>query len=131
MTPGAGIFLFISVPATIVGLKSLCLTHSEAKQTETLEFGAEQGLLQGQARRMGGLHSKDLNSPIIFREEFISKIWGEGCRVCAFLLISGGEVRRCSRNLVLSLKLPSSTWVVGRTTLRRVSDCYVCPLRRN
>ena len=29
----------------------MCLTHSEAKQTETLEFGAEKGLLQGQARR--------------------------------------------------------------------------------
>ena len=31
--------------------KFVCLTHSEAKQTETLAFGAEKGLLQGHARR--------------------------------------------------------------------------------
>ena len=29
----------------------MCPTHSEAKHTETLEFGAEKGLLQGHARR--------------------------------------------------------------------------------
>ena len=29
----------------------MCLTHSEAKQTEMLEFGAEQGWLQSHARR--------------------------------------------------------------------------------
>ena len=28
--------------------------HSEAKQTETSEFGAEEGLLQGHARKTGG-----------------------------------------------------------------------------
>jgi len=33
--------------------KFMCLTHSEAKQTKSLEFGAEKGVLQGQARRMG------------------------------------------------------------------------------
>ena len=31
----------------------VCLTHSEEKPTETLEFGAEKGLFQGQARRVG------------------------------------------------------------------------------
>ena len=40
--------------------KFICPMHSEAKQTE--RFGAEKGLLQGQARRMGGLCSKTLNS---------------------------------------------------------------------
>ena len=33
--------------------KFVCSTHSEAKQTATLKFGAEKGLLQGHARRMG------------------------------------------------------------------------------
>ena len=28
--------------------------HSEARQTETLECGAEKGLLQGHAKRRGG-----------------------------------------------------------------------------
>ena len=33
----------------------LCPTHSEAKQHEILASGAQKGLLQGQARRMGDL----------------------------------------------------------------------------
>ena len=32
----------------------MCRTHSEAKQTEMSEFGAEEGLLQGHAKRQGG-----------------------------------------------------------------------------
>ena len=31
----------------------MCPTHSEAKLTETLEFGAEKGALQGPVRRIG------------------------------------------------------------------------------
>ena len=38
----------------VTELKSVCPMHSEAKQTEMSEFGAEKGLLQGQARRTGG-----------------------------------------------------------------------------
>ena len=38
------------------------LRHSEAKQTKVSEFGAEKGLLQGQARRMGSMHEKNPNS---------------------------------------------------------------------
>ena len=38
------------------------LTHREAKQTEMSEVRAEKGLLQSQARSMGGLCSKNLNS---------------------------------------------------------------------
>ena len=40
----------------------MCLKHSEAKQSKTLELGAEKGLLQVQARRTSGSGSKDLNS---------------------------------------------------------------------
>ena len=67
--------------------KLICQAHSEPKQCEMSEFGAEKGLLQGQARGMGSLCSKDLNSPMVFRKGFIGKIWGQGCRVCEFLLI--------------------------------------------
>ena len=31
----------------VTKLRFLCPTHSEAKQTKTSEFGAEEGLLQG------------------------------------------------------------------------------------
>ena len=70
-----------------------------------LEFGAEKGLLQGQVRRTGGLCSKTPNSLLVLT----GKIWGEGCRVCDFLLIGGEVIGQCSRTLVLSLKLPAST----------------------
>lgn len=54
----------MDVTSYTVEPKFLCSTHSEAKQTE-VEFGAENGLLQGQ-ERTGGLWSKGLNSPISF-----------------------------------------------------------------
>ena len=44
-----------------------------------------------------------------FQEVFIGKIYYDGCSMCDFLLIVGGEVKgQCPRNLVLSLKFPSS-----------------------
>ena len=45
---------------------SLC-----AKQPEMLEFGAEKGLLQGRARRMGGPCPQALNSPEGFSKAFL------------------------------------------------------------
>ena len=53
-----------------VKLKFVCPMHGETEQTKTLEFGAEKGLLQGQARRVGELCSKSPNSLMGFREEF-------------------------------------------------------------
>ena len=41
----------------------VCLTRSEAKQTEASEFGVEEGLLQGQGRRTDGLCSKKPQTP--------------------------------------------------------------------
>ena len=39
---------------------------------------------------------------------------------------SGGEVTgRCSRNLVLSLKLPSSTWVGALVPVEELKDIYM------
>ena len=45
--------------------------HNEAKQTVKSEFGTEKGLLHGQARRMGGLCSKNPKLPRVFREKFL------------------------------------------------------------
>ena len=53
--------------------KFVCPMHSEAKQTKMSEFGADKGLLQGQAKSTGGFCSKDLNSPMVFRAEFLAK----------------------------------------------------------
>ena len=96
--------------------KFVCPTHSEAKQTKTLELGAEKGLLQGQARRIGVLCSKTLNSLMVFREKLLKAKFGVRAAGCVtFFWLAGGEVTGwCSRNLVFtvfSLKLPSSTRV--------------------
>ena len=45
----------------VIESKFMCLVHSEAKQTETLEFGGKKGLFQGQASMCGSC-SKDPNS---------------------------------------------------------------------
>ena len=71
-----------------IGRKFMGPMHSEAKQSEVgVEFEAKQCLLQNQARRKT-----------------------KGC--VAFFWLVGGEVTgQCSRNLVLNLKLSSSTRV--------------------
>ena len=43
--------------------KFVCPTHSEAKQTKMSEFGTEKGLLQGHARRTGGLCPPKFQTP--------------------------------------------------------------------
>ena len=48
--------------ATVTECNFLCLTRSEAKQTETSEFGAEKGLLLGCARRQVDRAPKAPNS---------------------------------------------------------------------
>ena len=55
----------------------MCEIHSEAKQSEMLEFEAQTGLLQDQVRRSGGSHSRDLNSLMDFKEEFLKATWRE------------------------------------------------------
>jgi len=48
--------------------------RSETKETKMLlEFGAGKGLLQSHERKMGGLCSKPLNSPVSL-EKFLQKI---------------------------------------------------------
>ena len=51
----------------------------------------------------------------VLGEIFIGLVWGEGCRLCvAFFWLLGDKVTGwCSRNLGLSLKLSSYTWVEG------------------
>ena len=57
--------------------KVLCLTHSEAKQKDMSEFGAEKGLFQSQARRMERLiPSKSPNFLQGFSKAFLKQ--GEG-----------------------------------------------------
>ena len=53
----------------VIELKFMCPKHSEAKQTKTLEFGSEKGLLKDQAKQTGGSCSKYLKSLMIFRED--------------------------------------------------------------
>ena len=73
--------------------KFMCPAHSEAKQTRILEYGSEKALLQHQARKIGGggggcvgAHAQKPELLMVFRENFLVKICGEGCRICGFLL---------------------------------------------
>ena len=81
----------------------VCPTHSEAKQTETLEFGAEKGLLQGQARRTGGSCPKTLDSSKGFSKVLLKArqgrgITGYGISLCTILWLVDGEVTgQCPR----------------------------------
>lgn len=68
--------------------KFMCPMHSEVKKTEMLEFEAEKGLLQGQARRMGGLCPQIPNSLKDFQQNIlISQVRERGLRVCDQLMV--------------------------------------------
>ena len=51
---------------------------SKAKQTKMMEFGAEKGLLQGQARRIGGLCPKNPKLPKGFQQSIFKDQVREG-----------------------------------------------------
>ena len=66
----------------------MCLMHKEAKQTQTSEFGAEKGLLQGPSKENRQFMLKDPNPADGFQGRvFKGKFGGEGCRVYDLLLI--------------------------------------------
>ena len=69
----------------------MCLMHSEAKQTETSEFGAEKGLLQGHARRRVAHTLKTLNSLKAFSNALLKEREGKGMVSCCKFL----RVRSC------------------------------------
>ena len=102
----------------------MCPTHGGAKQTETSEFRAERGLLQGPSKGYGLLVLKRPKLPSgLGVRVFKDKICGEGYRRVTFFWLVGGEVTGwCSRTLVLGLKLPSSTWV-GALVPIELRDC--------
>ena len=91
------------------------------------ECGAGEGLLWGQARRMGDSCSKALNFPNFSQTiSFLGKKFLEAKvevkavgGVACFWLVGGECSRECSRNLSLSLKLPLlNTLMLGRLRAR-------------
>ena len=112
----------------VVKPKFVCLTHSEAKQPKSQRL-EQKGLLRGQAKRTGGWCSKNPNSLMAFREDFLKAKFGVRAagRVTFFWLVGGEVTGRCSRNLGLSLKLsiPSST-LVGALVLQKNSKILLC-----
>ena len=100
-----------------------------AEQTKTSEFRAKKDWFQGQARRTGDSGSRILNSATVFREKFLQakfRVRVEGC-VTFFWLVGGEVTRWWPRNLVLCLKLPSSTWVGSLVTLFSHVQLFVTP----
>lgn len=55
--------------------KFMCATHSEAKQTKISEFGAEEDLLQGQAREQV-THAQKTPGPSGFQGRGFKFLWG-------------------------------------------------------
>ena len=66
--------------------KFVCSMHSEAKQTEKLEFGAEKGLLQGHVRRWAARAQKTQNFSKGFCKGSLKARWGRGVVSCCKLL---------------------------------------------
>ena len=98
------------------------------------QFGAEKGLLQGQARRTGGSCTKKPKLPDAFmRRSFLGKVWDEDCRLCDFSsdwLVWGNRVmfqEFCAQPEVTILHLGEDLSSCRRTE----RYCYIYSLRRN
>lgn len=91
------------------------------------EFGAEKGLSKGQARKMGGSCSKAWTLWWFSGKSFYSLNFEGGLQ--DLWPSSDWLIGQCSRNLVLRLKLPSSTWGrgvgEGLSYCRRTQRCIV------
>ena len=119
----------------IVAPKFMWLPHSEVKRTETLEFGAGKVLLPEPSKDYGWLMLKrpELSRGFQWRV-FKGKFCQEGYRVWDLPLIgwwwgnrvSLGIWHRPSRIyvLVLSLKLPSSTWIGALAPIEELSNMF-------
>ena len=104
--------------------------HSVAKQM--LQSVAKKVLFQGQTRRIRQLMLEKPELPMVFREKILYGKLGVKAAGCDFLLIGWWEITvQCSRNLVLSLKLPSSISVPALVPRRPQRCCYVYSLRKN
>ena len=138
----------------VVKLKFVCPTHSEAKQTEMSEFGAEKGLLQGPCKENRWLMLKRPELPNGFQgRSFYMQNWGGGrcCRVCNPPLIGWWWGNRmvfqesqssafwfqpvwgphaCAQPKVILLHLGGGLSSCRRTQ-RYISNCYPHPPRRN
>ena len=118
--------------------QSSCAQHTASPNIKTSEFGTENGLLEGQARRMGGSCQKKQKKPkpelpdSFLGKVFIGKIWSEGCRVYGFLLIDWWWDYRemlqesCTQPEVAILHLGG-----GLSFCRTQRYYYIYSLRRN
>lgn len=71
----------------------VCLIHNEAKQTERLELGVGEDFTGGPWKEKGRLLPKDVNSLMIFQEDFYRTKLGGGTAGCVTLVwLVGGCV---------------------------------------
>ena len=108
--------------------KFTCSVHGEAKQSERAQFGAERGLLTGQARRMSGSCSKKSQTPQWFSAKcfYRLRVWATGC----VTFFSGWlrNKRDCSR----TQREVTILHVGGNLSSFRTQRYWsVCPLRRS
>lgn len=67
--------------------------HNEAKQSERAEFGAERGLLNGQARRTSGSCSKKSQTPQWFSAKCFYRLRVSATGCVTFFSLVAGEIK--------------------------------------
>ena len=107
-------------------------THLPWSKVNLLTLGCDEGkysvFCRAQTRSRGSLCSKDPNFLVVFREEFLKaqfEMKAVGC-VTFFWLVGGEVTGWCPRTLVLSWKLPSSTWVEALVPVEELKDILLC-----
>ena len=106
--------------------------HSKVKQTQTSEFGAEKGLLQGKGRRIGGSCSKTPTLQCFLGKSFYRPKFG--MRVAGYMAPSDWSVwsnRLVFQESCVQPKVAILHLCGGFSSYRSIHILNVYPLRRN
>ena len=79
-------FLAVNTVVNVIEGKSVCLTHSEAKQYQNIGVWSREGFIAGPCREMGGSCPKVLHSLKGFSKALLKARWGRDVFSCCKLL---------------------------------------------
>ena len=97
----------------VLSIKSSCTQHTVRPDRPKYQSLEPEKFITGPSEENKCSCSKNPELSDGFQGKvFVGKIWAEGCKCVTFFWSVGDQVTEwCWRNLVVSLKLPSSIWV--------------------
>ena len=117
----------VNIPSSSYCWTQVCVPDAQWGQTnQNSRVWSRERFISGPSKKNRWLVLKRLEG--FGGEEFLkAKFWMRATGCVTFFWLVNGEVKRwCFRNLVLSLKLPSSIWVGDLVPVEELKDILLC-----